>query len=367
MRLLTAILAVVAVAAPALAASTTPAPSAGSAPTTVAASEATPKVFLPEMEYQFGQVQPRDVLQHVFVIRNEGKAPLEITKVSASCKCTAVTWDHVIPPGGSGKLVAAVDTRLLEGDSTGELTVETNDPAKPKFVLQTHVEVRSKLFASPGYARWNMVQGEPEGTISQTIWSLDGSDFHVLKVNAPPSIRTSFRAATADEAAKHESVKGPQWHVEATLSNEAAVGPLTGYVEVVTDHPLQPNIRIPISGFVRPVVHVTPEVADFGQVSPENGEGHGKVFFQSFATENINVTNVQSTVKGAKVSFSPIESGRKYAIEVKLDPKMPTGPFQGVVKIQTDSKRAPLIEVPVKGVVQHGKSAGAASSGTTAH
>ena len=50
------------------------------------------------------------------------------------------------------------------------------------------------------------------------------------------------------------------------LANNAKVGPLADYVTVHTNHPKQKMVQIPVSGFVRPVMAVTPPTADFGKI-----------------------------------------------------------------------------------------------------
>jgi hypothetical protein len=342
MRLQAAILAFVAVTAPAFAAE--------SAPPAPAAAAAAPKAVVPELRHDFGVVAPNDVLRHTFEVRNEGTAPLLLEKVAANCKCTALEFDREIAPQATGKVIAAVDTRMVEGPSVGEITVDTNDPAMPRLVLRTQVDVRSKLLAKPGYARWNMVQGEKEGVIKQILWSVDGADFHVLGIKAPTGVRTSFRPATGDELRK--DVKGAQWYVETTLATTAPVGAVEGFVEVMTDHPVQPSMRIPVSGFVRPVVHVTPPQANLGTISLGEGAPRKAVFHvQNFATEKIAVVSAETTLKRAKVVIKPIEEGRAYNVEVELDPRMPAGPFSGALRIKTDSARAPLVEVPISGAI----------------
>jgi hypothetical protein len=345
MRPQAAILALVLVSAPVAAADT-----AASAPKAVAV----------ETSHDFGKVTPSEVLHHTFEIRNEGSTPLDIVKVETDCKCTATDYDAQVPPGGVGKVNAAVDTRVLNGVVQGVLRVRTNDPENPVLQLKTLIDVEPVLGAKPGYARWNMVQGEKEGTISQTIWSIDGADFHVLRVEAPPGLRISFRPARADEL-KPEA-KGAQWRVEATVDSWAPVGPIVGYLEVTTDHPAQHGMRIPISGFVRPVIHVTPAAGDFGDITLDK-ERKAVFFLQNFATEKIAIVKAVTTVKGTQLKVVPVEDGRSYNLELILPAAMPMGAFKGALRIETDNKKAPLVEIPVSGRVTKPSGDGATAGG----
>jgi uncharacterized protein DUF1573 len=347
MRVRFAILALLFVGAPVIAAEEPAAPA--------------PKAVVVESSHDFGTVPPVEILHHTFEIRNEGNAPLEIQKVESDCKCTATDFDQVVPPGAVGKVNAAVDTKVLNGDVQGLLAVRTNDPAKPVIELHTKVFVRPLLSAKPGYGRWNMVQGEKEGVISQTIWSVDGVDFKVLRVDAPPQFRTSFRAATGDEL--KSDAKGSQWHVESAVVTTAETGPITGYIEVVTDHPTQPVLRIPVSGFVRPILHMTPPTGDFGEISlPKDLTSTFRL--QNFATEKMTIVSAQSTVKGTKVDVVPVDEGRSWDIKLHFPASLATGKFKGVLRVRLDNPKAPVIEVPLSGTVVKAKPATGGAAAT---
>jgi hypothetical protein len=322
------------------------------------APAAAPKAVVSVPVHDFGSVPPVEVLQHTFEIRNEGAAPLEITKVETDCKCTATEFDHEVAPGAVGKVTAAVDTRVLNGAVEGVLSVHTNDPSNPVLQLRTKVIVGHILSAKPGYARWNTVQGEKEGVIGQTVWANDGAPFEVLRVEAPPGVKTSFRSANDTEL--RPDAKGSQWHVEASIDSKAPVGAITGFLEVVTTHPKQPNMRIPISGFVRPVMHSTPPTGELGAITPD-GRKSARFFVQNFATEKIEITGADSTVKGAKLEVTPIEDGRSFNVDLILPASMPAGSFTGALRIRTDSAKVPVFEIPLSGTVTKAAPSGAAA------
>src|SRR5690606_35491002 len=150
--------------------------------------------------------------------------------------------------------------------------------------LETRVAIVPALLAHPGYARWLFVQGEPEGTVGQTVWASDGKDFSVLDVRAPSEVRTAYRLAEGEEL--RPEVSGRQWLNEATLDQWAPMGALTAFIELHTAHPEQSQIRIPVSGFVRPPIHVTPPAGTYGEVDVTAGK---KAVFvvKSFSTEPI--------------------------------------------------------------------------------
>src|SRR5262245_61246155 len=52
-----------------------------------------PHAIAPESVFKFGNMESGSVQQHTFPLRNDGKAPLIITFVSHTCKCTKVQFD----------------------------------------------------------------------------------------------------------------------------------------------------------------------------------------------------------------------------------------------------------------------------------
>lgn len=309
-----------------------------------------PKAVAVEPIKDAGIVSKGDKISHDFLIKNEGDADLEILNVQPACGCTVAEFDKTIAPGQTGKVHAVLDTAGFSGPISKGLTVFTSDPDVPQLELTVRAKVQPYISAKPGYARYITVQGEAaQGSIGQTLWAPDGTSFDVVKVESPfPYLKASFREATPEE--RVADAKGKQWRVEMTLSNDAKVGALADYVTIHTNHPKQKLVQIPVSGFVRPVMAVTPPVADFGKVDLK--EPLRKALnVRNFATEPIKITGLDESMAGVEAQVSPVEDGREYEVFLTLKPELGKGPFNGKLRIRTDSPKSPLIEVELKGTV----------------
>jgi hypothetical protein len=318
--------------------------------TTLLAQAGKPKAVPVEPIKDFGVVPKGDKVVHDFTIRNEGDAPLQITEVRAACGCTVVDYDKTIAPGQAGKVHAEVDTVTFNGPISKGVTVFTNDPEHAQLELTVRAKVEPYISARPGYARFLTVQGEEKtGTIAQTLWAPDGSSFDVSKVESPyPFLTVTSREAKPEE--RVPDAAGKQWRVELTLSNDAPVGALAEHVRITTTHPKQKQIAIPVSGFVRPMIAVTPAVADFGTV--ELREPLNRTFnVRNFATEPVKITGVEGNVPGLKTEIAPLQEGREYELRVTLSPAMAKGPFDGKLTLRTDNQKKPFIEVQMHGTV----------------
>lgn len=311
---------------------------------------AVPPLAVEEPVHDFGTLVKGEEVTHTFVLRNTGDEPVTIVFVKPSCGCTVAEFDKVIPPGGEGKVTAALDTMMITGKTSTALEVFAEGSETAMATLELLAEVVPKLLAHPGYARWIYVQQEEEGTISNTVFSNDGAEFDVVKVESPmPAIDVSFRPAAGEE--RSEKVTGSQWAVEATLDSMAPVGPITGYLAVHTTHPKQKVIEIPISGFVRPTLFVEPQEGDLGTLKIR--EPRRMVYrVRNFATEPINVTGAATDVPGISVELQPVEEGRRYNVVLELDPAaMKEGPFSGELRLTTDSEKVPRLTVDLSGTL----------------
>jgi hypothetical protein len=325
-----------------------PAPAAATAPAATPA-----KAVVVEPIKDAGSVAKGEKLNQDFEIRNDGNAPLEITEVKPACGCTVASFDKSVAPGKTGKVHVVVDTVTFTGPIAKGVTVFTNDPANPKLELTVRVKVVPYIEVKPGYARYVIVRGEAkQGNIAQTLWAPDGSPMEVVKVESPwPYLAVGFRQAQEGERVPDVDPKIKQWRVDIKLSNdEAPVGPLAGYVTVHTTHARQKLVEIPVSGFVRPVVAVTPPKADFGQLEI-TAPVRKSLDVRSFATEPIKVIGIDPLGQGIETKIEPLEEGRSYAVRVILNPGLPKGPFHRKLTIHTDSPKSPVIEVELTGIV----------------
>ena len=96
----------------------------------------TPHRIILRAIFDFGERESTEVVEHNYVIRNEGEVSLEITSVRASCGCTAVKpSQNVIAPGAEGTIQARFDLRGRNGMQIKTITVNSNDPKTPVLNL----------------------------------------------------------------------------------------------------------------------------------------------------------------------------------------------------------------------------------------
>ncbi len=308
-----------------------------------------PRAIVQETIKDFGAVNRGDRVTHDFRIDNAGAGALEITDVRPSCGCTVADYDKTIAPGQSGVIKATMDTSNLKGGVAKAVRVYTNDPLNPEINLVIKANVRSQVEIDPGYARFVAVYGEPQKTIVERVWSSEHPDLEILKVESPfEFVKTSFRETPKEE--REKGVKGRQWQIAVDLDKDAPVGPMADFIVVSTNHPQLKTVRIPLSGFVRPVLSVTPRVADFGRREVTESQT-ASLEIRNLGSTAVELGEISTNVKGLDAKIEQVENGRLFKVLLTLEPGAPKGDFEGLVTITTTSSKQPTLEVSVKGVV----------------
>lgn len=211
-----------------------------------AAGEAlAPKAVCPEPDYDFGELENTETVEHDYVIRNEGELSLEILSVKPSCGCTAVSPSQkVIPPGGEGSVHATFGLQNRSGYQDKSITVTCNDPARPTFLLRLHGTAVQSVRAVPSSVFFGRVGA---GSVRSRTFDVASSRgrFEVVSAevdspwisleegeeNPDPGVKT-YRVALADDA--------PAGDVRGT----ATIRVLASGVEKV--------VAVPVQAFVAP-------------------------------------------------------------------------------------------------------------------
>ncbi|MDR0743884.1 MAG: DUF1573 domain-containing protein [Tannerella sp.] len=78
--------------------------------------------------YDFGDINEKNgAVTHSFKIKNNGEAPLVVTKVVASCGCTTPDWTkEPIAPGRTGEIKVTFDPTNRPGTFTKTISVYSN-------------------------------------------------------------------------------------------------------------------------------------------------------------------------------------------------------------------------------------------------
>ncbi|HLF56580.1 MAG TPA: DUF1573 domain-containing protein [Thermoanaerobaculia bacterium] len=319
--------------------------------TTPAAETKVPKLHVAELVKEIGRIQRGERAEVVFELENQGEGPLQIKSAQPSCGCTVASFDKEIAPGAKGTLRATLDTSNLEGALSKSVTVISNDPAQPRVVLTIRLEVVSYVRVSPSFARLLQVQSMPPAATAVNLWTEDGTALELGAIETGAEW-VEARARRAEASERRDGGPAEQWRLEVTLRPEAPLGPLTQTVVVATNHPKQPKVEVPLSGFVRPVLSAQPAAADFGSLGPRADPKQFVLKLFNFGGEPVEVRSATTDLDFVTVTIEPDDPGRRFRIRLVVGADAPKGKFEGTLRIETSSGVMPTVEVPVRGKIQ---------------
>jgi hypothetical protein len=104
-----------------------------------------PKIAVPQTSYNFGRIGPLDVVERTFIVRNEGNAPLTISRAYTTCGCTVAHFSaSIIPPGKLATVRVVFDAGFH--DTAGQtvrrgIIIESNDPARSQSEIWVQASV----------------------------------------------------------------------------------------------------------------------------------------------------------------------------------------------------------------------------------
>jgi hypothetical protein len=318
---------------------------------TARAADGKPVAAVTEPILDAGEVPVGEPIDVVFEIENQGDAPLQITEVRPTCGCTVAEYHESIEPGETGAIHATIDTTSIVGPNAKSITVFTNDPDNPRIQLTVQSDVKPFLTVNPGYARFTtFVREDQDQTQSQLLWAPDFEGLEITGVESPTDfVAVSYREAR--DAERAPDAAGKQWRIDVTLSKSAPVGPVADHVVVRTNHPKQAVVEIPVSGFVRPVVAVTPPAIDFGQVDPAESQEWG-ILVRNFGSAPLRIEDVESPVQGLDVKVESLRDGEQYRLVFTPTASMPKGPFEGTAEVRTNLPQQPSLSVDLRGEIR---------------
>lgn len=299
--------------------------------------------------YDAGAVDKGKTIRHSFEIRNVGTETLRIRDVSSSCGCAVAEFDRSIGPGKSGRVVTTIETRDFRGPIAKAVTVFTDDTANPRIKLVVKADIRPMFELQPVYARFVVVVGEEHPISEHLLWASDATPMEVTAVESPYRfLEASYREASA----KERRSEGPdkQWKIVLTLAADAPVGPMADFVRIRTNRPGSKLIKLPVSGFVQPVIAVRPRMVDFGRRELD-GPYSAFLEVENLSSVTVDVTSADTDITGVMADIEPIDDSKKFRVRLTLDPEMEKGPFTGKLRLETSSRLQPLVEVDVTGTI----------------
>lgn len=183
-----------------------------------------PQIVCEAPEYDFGRRPDSETVVHEYQIKNAGDTALTIKRVKASCGCTAAQSDkETLAPGETSVVEAKFKLAGRHGKQRKTITVESDDPAKPRLQLILTGEITTEVALNPRYLNFGQVHKSVATTQSVALVSLK------------PEVRIT--GVTSDKAAFAATINPDGRGLTVRTVPPLAKGSIRARMTVTTDHP----------------------------------------------------------------------------------------------------------------------------------
>jgi hypothetical protein len=101
-----------------------------------------PSIAVEPDQFDFGSVKQQRTVSKQFRIRNFGSQSLSITRITASCGCSAWKLEEGdIEPGQGSDLRVSLETGDELGRVEHTVLIESNDPERPKLSIRLYATI----------------------------------------------------------------------------------------------------------------------------------------------------------------------------------------------------------------------------------
>jgi hypothetical protein len=328
-----------------------------------------PKVFIAApLIFDFGTMSQRRKNSHVWEIKNAGDADLDIWLEESTCSCTIGKLAYTsadaergpkpkvhVKPNETTPITLDWDTKTFPTSYSQGVTIGTNDPAKPTFMLTVKGAVYPPVQAYPpdGVNLPALSNEDPTGTMVG-VYSMDMPTMKVTKASTsrPEFFKASFKPMTADER-KQLHVPAGGYRVEVEIKPGMPLGQFAETLAVETDHPLQTELKVSIHGYATGPISVIP-----GKLSMRVNGSNGGTTFMSVnvrGTEDVHFDVVQKPGEHVEISFVKFngeqQKGNRYRMTVTVPAGTPPSRMDKDLIIHTTHPRATEIKIPADIIV----------------
>jgi thiol-disulfide isomerase/thioredoxin len=305
-----------------------------------------PKAEVPQPSFEFTDVWADQQLEHTFVIRNAGDAPLQITQVRPACGCTvAGDYPKEIAPGEEGKFPFRLNTRSLKGKFTKAITVGTNDPANAQIRLTLTGTVKHPIDVDPARGAF-FGQIKRDAVVSRKITITNNTD---ESLNLTLDSKASSGCFQVDLAEKEP---GKVYELTVTAHPPYQSGLNRHNVVLTTNNPKQPTITVPCMAEILERIDIRPARINVPHSSASTTPSlPRKVRISNNGDTPLKLGEATATDPRLTVEVKELQPGVHFDVIVNI----PGGysPEAGTaVVVKTDDKEFPELRIPIEGLAR---------------
>lgn len=222
------------------------------------------------------------------------------------------------------------------------VTVYSNDPQRPVVYLKVTAEVPHLVTLSDAVLNFGVVPLGESRERTFIAFHTPGAPLELERVTAASRLLSASWTHSADE-------EQPAFVLTTRFNAGASAGTFTDTLRLeFVNPPLL--VEVPVRAQIRGSVLATPAVLGLGVVragsAPERTVALTAPTLQHFTVDRVESTSAH--IIPAVTASAP----GTYAIAVRVGPQAPSGPLKALLRVYTNARDLPLLEVPVAAIVR---------------
>lgn len=207
-----------------------------------AAAFAAPELSVSEPNYNFGTVAQGKKVQHNFVIKNSGDAPLQIKDVSVTCGCTAAKpSSSTVAPGRSAEIQVVFDSTNFTGKVHKGVNIISNAAKAPNFSLSLEGTIIEAVQVNPQQLNLGFLKPGAAKQATISVTNRDSASVRIVSVSI-----TSNTLLIKSNIKKSVVKPGETAIIELSITPATNARIMSGYLHIQTDSPRRREITVPV-------------------------------------------------------------------------------------------------------------------------
>lgn len=311
-----------------------------------------PKAVIGERDYDFGVMEVGGKGSHIFVIRNDGEAPLEVVarEQDTTCQCTVgkVGNEKAVLPGEEVTVELQWEVKSSNPNFRHTAKVRTNDPENQVIELAITGRVDQKFHLVPATV-WDLGEGSDDKPARATgaLFSRTFDSFEIGEFVCPnPRVTCTWEPLDEESKKGYEAKSGYRLTIDADLRD--TVGSFREFVELKSKSPELVAARFEIRArkpgpYEIMAPHWNPEYSTLllGEFPASEGKS-GELTFYTRLDGDVELISAESEHEAVKATWTKDEKYQSKAKTQRYVLKLEVLPGRPVSRKRRDAEKITL-------------------------
>ncbi|MBI4718845.1 MAG: redoxin domain-containing protein [Planctomycetes bacterium] len=292
----------------------------------------------------FGETWMGPTLTHAFIIKNEGQAPLEITKVRPACGCT-VAGEHpkVLEPGKSGEFPFSINSTKLRGKYEKAITISTNDPVNPDLKLKLAGVVKRYVDVLPTNAIFGKISDE--GPQERVLKITNNTDRN-LEIKANPTEDGPFKFEVVTTTPNKE------YELKVTMAPPFKPGEYRNTTTITTNISEQESIIVTATASVPERIEIQPAAVTLNPAATSDKPYTRPIRITNYGKDPVKVLEATVDDPALKVLVNERTEGKAYTVNLEVPAGYQAPATLPKITLKTTDKEKETVVIPINAAPQ---------------